>query len=85
MPGVDFDQTHCTTMRASSLRVLCAVGAGLGLRMRRWHAGTSRRRTSRAPCSTARLCTARRLQATPTPISAPQQRALPPTGMRVDG
>eukprot|EP00966_Prymnesium_polylepis_P124640 2882565-Prymnesium_polylepis.1 len=36
VPGVDFDQTHCATMRASSLRVLCAVGASLGLRMRRW-------------------------------------------------
>eukprot|EP00966_Prymnesium_polylepis_P019115 440260-Prymnesium_polylepis.1 len=34
VPGVDFDQTHCATMRSSSLRVLCAVGAGLGLRMR---------------------------------------------------
>ena len=36
VPGVDFDQTHCATMRASSLRVLCALGAGLGLRMLRW-------------------------------------------------
>eukprot|EP00966_Prymnesium_polylepis_P236794 5476454-Prymnesium_polylepis.1 len=36
VPGVDFDQTHCATMRSSSLRVLCAVGAGFGLRMRRW-------------------------------------------------
>jgi hypothetical protein len=36
VPGVDFDQTHCATMRASSLRVLCALGASLGLRMRRW-------------------------------------------------
>ena len=35
-PGVDYDQSHCSTMRASSLRVLSAAAAQLGLSMRRW-------------------------------------------------
>ena len=34
-PGVDFDQTYCATMRASSLRLLAAISAALGLSMRR--------------------------------------------------
>lgn len=35
-PGVDFDQTHCSTLRPTSLRTLAALSADLGLRMRRW-------------------------------------------------
>ncbi|MDA2987416.1 MAG: reverse transcriptase domain-containing protein, partial [Actinomycetota bacterium] len=34
--GVDYDQTHCATLRPGSLRALTALAAGLGLRMRRW-------------------------------------------------
>ena len=34
--GVDYDQTHCATMRPSSLRYLASLSARLGLRMRRW-------------------------------------------------
>ena len=36
VPGVDFDQTFCATMRSTSLRLLGALAAKLGLRMRRW-------------------------------------------------
>ena len=36
IPGVDFDQTFCATLRSSSLRVLGAIAAKLGLRLRRW-------------------------------------------------
>ena len=35
-PGVDFDQTHCATMKSSSLRMLSAIAGQLNLRMRRW-------------------------------------------------
>jgi hypothetical protein len=35
-PGVDYDQTYCSTMRASSLRALAAIASKLNLRMRRW-------------------------------------------------
>ena len=35
-PGVDYDQTHCATMRGQSLRMLSAVAAQHNLRMRRW-------------------------------------------------
>ena len=34
--GVDYDQTFCATMRGGSLRLLAAVAASNGLRMRRW-------------------------------------------------
>ena len=34
--GVDYDQTLCAAMRASSLRILCAVAAREKLKMRRW-------------------------------------------------
>ena len=36
IPGVDYDQTHCATMRSSSLRLLSAIASGLSLNMRRW-------------------------------------------------
>ena len=36
IPGVDFDQTFSATLRSSSLRVLGAIAAKLGLRLRRW-------------------------------------------------
>ena len=36
VPGVDYDQTWCGTMRASTLRLLSAAAAQLGLHMRRW-------------------------------------------------
>ena len=36
MPGVDYDQTHCATMRSSSFRLLCAMGAQHSMTMRRW-------------------------------------------------
>ena len=36
VPGVDFDQTFSATLRASSLRLLGAIAAKLGLRLRRW-------------------------------------------------
>ena len=36
VPGVDFDQTHCATMRAGSLRALAAIAARDNLLMRRW-------------------------------------------------
>ena len=35
-PGVDFDQTHCATMKGSSLRMLSAIAGQLNLSMRRW-------------------------------------------------
>ena len=35
-PGVDFDQTHCATMRGTSLRLLSAIAGQHGLLMRRW-------------------------------------------------
>ena len=35
-PGVDFDQTHCATMRGTSLRLLSAIAGQYGLYMRRW-------------------------------------------------
>ena len=36
IPGVDYHQTFCAAMRVASLRVLCAISARLGLKMRRW-------------------------------------------------
>ena len=36
MPGVDYDQTHCATMRPESLRILAALSARFRLRMRRY-------------------------------------------------
>ena len=36
IPGVDYDQTHCSTMRSGSLRMLSALAAEHGLLMRRW-------------------------------------------------
>ena len=36
IPGVDFDQTFSATLRSSSLRLLGAIAAKLGLRLRRW-------------------------------------------------
>ena len=36
IPGVDFDQTFCATMRSTSLRLLGAIAAKFGLSMRRW-------------------------------------------------
>ena len=36
VPGIDFDQTFCATLRSSSLRILGAIAAKLGLRLRRW-------------------------------------------------
>ena len=36
VPGVDYDQTFCATLRAGTLRVLCAASANWGLHMRRW-------------------------------------------------
>ena len=36
VPGIDFDQTHCATMRSGSLRFLASLSARLGLKMRRW-------------------------------------------------
>ena len=35
-PGIDFDQTHCSTLKATSLRFLAATAAIQGLRMRRY-------------------------------------------------
>ena len=35
-PGIDFDQTHCATMRGQSLRMLSAIAAQHCLRLRRW-------------------------------------------------
>ena len=35
-PGVDFDQTHCATMRGTSLRMLSALAGQHSLKMRRW-------------------------------------------------
>ena len=35
-PGVDYDQTHCATMRGTSLRMLSALASKYGLDMRRW-------------------------------------------------
>ena len=36
IPGVDYDQTHCSTMRAPTLRLLSSVSAELDLKMHRW-------------------------------------------------
>ena len=36
IPGVDYDQTFCGAMRATSLRLLCALASHLGLKMRRF-------------------------------------------------
>ena len=36
IPGVDYDQTHCGTMRSSTLRLLASTATQLNLRMRRW-------------------------------------------------
>eukprot|EP00965_Chrysotila_dentata_P216210 6189247-Pleurochrysis_carterae.AAC.9 len=36
IPGVDFEQTFCATMRATSLRTLASLAARRGLSMRRW-------------------------------------------------
>ena len=36
IPGVDYHQTYCAAMRVASLRMLCAISARLGLKMRRW-------------------------------------------------
>lgn len=36
IPVVDFDQTHCATLRPTSLRSLASGSAHLGIRMRRW-------------------------------------------------
>ena len=36
VPGVDYDQTFCATMRSGTLRVLCAAAVNFGLNMRRW-------------------------------------------------
>ena len=36
VPGVDYHQTWCGTMRGTSLRLLSAVAARSGMRMRRW-------------------------------------------------
>ena len=36
IPGVDYDQTHCSTMRSGSLRLLSSLAAKHGLSMRRW-------------------------------------------------
>ena len=36
VPGVDYDQTHSATLRPTSLRILAALAAKLGLKMRRW-------------------------------------------------
>ena len=35
-PGVDYDQTHCATMRGTSLRLLSALAGQHNLKMRRW-------------------------------------------------
>ena len=35
-PGIDFDQTHCATMRGTSLRLLSSLAGQHGLMMRRW-------------------------------------------------
>ena len=35
-PGIDFDQTHCATMRGTSLRMLSAIAGQHGFKMRRW-------------------------------------------------
>ena len=35
-PGIDYDQTHCSTLKATSLRFLAATAAIQGLRMRRY-------------------------------------------------
>ena len=36
IPGVDYDQTFCATMRSTSLRLLCSLAARMNLHMRRW-------------------------------------------------
>ena len=36
VPGVDYDQTFCATMRSGTLRLLCAAAAHWDLRMRRF-------------------------------------------------
>ena len=35
-PGIDYDQTHCATMRSTSLRMLSALAGHNGFLMRRW-------------------------------------------------
>ena len=35
-PGIDYDQTHCATMRGTSLRMLSSLAGQHGLLMRRW-------------------------------------------------
>ena len=35
-PGIDFDQTHCSTLKSTSLRFLAATAAIQGLHMRRY-------------------------------------------------
>ena len=36
MPGVDYDQTHCSTMRSASMRLLASAAARFGMHLRRW-------------------------------------------------
>ena len=36
VPGIDYDQTFCGALRATSLRVLCAAAAQYGMSLRRW-------------------------------------------------
>ena len=36
IPGVDYDQTHCSTMRGPTMRLLSSIAARLNLQMRRW-------------------------------------------------
>ena len=36
VPGVDYDQTFCATMRPGSLRLIASMAARLGLSLRRW-------------------------------------------------
>eukprot|EP00965_Chrysotila_dentata_P240098 6203502-Pleurochrysis_carterae.AAC.2 len=36
IPGVDFEQTFCATIRATSMRTLASLAARRGLSMRRW-------------------------------------------------
>lgn len=35
-PDIDFDQTHCATLRGTSLRMLSAIAGQHNLKMRRW-------------------------------------------------
>ena len=41
MPGVDYDQTWCGTMRSTSLRTLASIAAKRKLLMRRWDFSTA--------------------------------------------